>query len=664
MTLIKNKIKFFWALAAFVISFIVYILTLAPGVFFVDSGELAVACIKLGIAHPTGYPLFTLIGRIFSLIPSSEPIYILNFASALFSSVAVFIFFYLISYILYLTERLNKIGSDKKKKFPAVPENINYAISFSASLILAFSFTFWNTANSIEVYNLHKVFLVLLLLVFLKSLYSDLQKKNETADSGKYWILFAFLTGLSFTNHLSTLYLGFGIMVLYFVKYGFNKESFKRLLFLIIPFILGISAYIYLFLRSENAPISWGYPHNWENFVRHISGKQFMVWMNPFSIDDVKIKQFNHFIEIYPRELSIPVLLIIIIGLIELYRKSTKFFIFTLLIFFTTLWIACSYDIYDIDSYFLAAFIISVLWAGIGLQLVYKLISKSDIQENLKKYVSYFILFVAPLFLLVSNYKSNDESKNKYVSDYTFNVFNSARPNSIIMSTQWDFWVSASWYYQYVKGIRPDVLVVDKELFRRGWYLRHMKVHYPEFYLRIKNEFDTYETELMKFEKYTDRYLKPKNESDKKELEKIQIAFFYFLNAIVDKNQDKNFYTTFEIEDTKAALEKFGKEYNRIPEGLLIRYTKSNDFDSTYIEPEFKFDISNNTIYYYDFLMKNYYRSLMLRANYLMNFGKYEEAEKLISKVIELENKAPANIISREGYKILNQINQLKELQK
>lgn len=659
---IKNKIKIIWALLSFVISFVVYILTLAPGVFFVDSGELAVACIKLGIAHPTGYPLFTLIGRVFALIPSSEPIYILNLSSALFSSAAVFVFFYLISFILDLTEKLGKIGSDKKKKFYAVPEKINYVISFSGSLILAFSFTFWNTANSIEVYNLHKVFLALLLLVFLKSVYSDFQKKNETADSGKYWILFAFLTGLSFTNHLSTMFLGIGMLFLYFANYGFQKDSLRRLMFLAIPFLLGLTPYVYLFIRAENAPISWGYPHNWENFVRHISGKQFSVWM--FSSSETMVKQFKHFVDSYPKELSLPVLIIIIFGLIELYRNNIKLFLFTLFIFVFTVLYSVNYDIYDINSYFLAAFMISVLWTGIGFKSIYKLTEKSNLQENLKIYVIYVLLLIVPLFLLFSNYKSNDESKNNYVSDYTFNVFNSARPNSIIMSTQWDFWVSASWYYQTIKGVRPDVFVVDKELFRRGWYLRHIKVHYPDFYTRIKTEFDAYETELIKFEKFTDRYLQPKSESDRKELEKIQIAFFHFLNAIVDKNQDKNFYTTYEIEDTKAAIEKFGKDYIRIPEGLLIKYSKSAEFDSTYKDPEFKFDISDNTIYYYEFLMKNYYRSLMMRTNYLMNFGKYEDAEKLVNKAIELEYKSPSNIPSREGNKILNQINQLKELKK
>lgn len=662
MIFVRNKIKLLFAGLSFAVSFIVYILTLAPGVFFVDSGELAVACIKLGIAHPTGYPLFTILGRVFSLIPSSEPIFILNFSSALFSSIAVLIFFYLVSFFISLTDRFEKINPKKKKKNIFIPETVNYMISFSSSLILAFSFTFWNTANSIEVYNLHKIFLALLLFTFIKANYFELFSKKSDSDTGKYWILFAFLAGLSFTNHLSTMFLAIGMIYLYFASNGFNKESFRRLLYLIPLFVLGLSPYIYLFLRAEYAPVAWGYPHNWENFVRHISGKQFSVWM--FSSSDTMIKQFNHFIEVYPRELSVFVLIIIIMGLIELYRADIKLFLFTLLIFVFTVLYSINYDIYDIDSYFIAAFFISVLWSGMGIKFIFKWISNMNFQENMKKYVMYLILIFLPGFLLFTNYGKNDESKNHFVKDYTFNVFNSAKQNSIIMSTQWDFWVSSSWYYQYVKGMRPDVMVVDKELFRRGWYLRHIKVHYPDFYGRIKTEFDAYETELIKFERFTHKYLEPKSELDRKELEKIQLSFYNFLNAIVDKNQDKNFYTTYEIEDVKAPMEKFGKDYIRIPEGLLIKYTKSAEFDSTYKDPDFKFDYSNNTIYYYEFLMKNYYRALMLRANYLMNFEKYNEAEKLVNLAVEIENKAPANIPSREGIKVLNKIKELREIKK
>ena len=62
----KNEIinfsrKYFYLLTAFFV-FVVYLFTIAPSVVQIDSGELAAVQITLGIAHPTGYPLFTIIG--------------------------------------------------------------------------------------------------------------------------------------------------------------------------------------------------------------------------------------------------------------------------------------------------------------------------------------------------------------------------------------------------------------------------------------------------------------------------------------------------------------------------------------------------------------------------------------------------------------------------
>ena len=59
-------------LTAFV-SFVLYLITLAPSIGPEDGGELAAAAYTLGIPHPTGYPLWTLFGWIFTkLIPFGE----------------------------------------------------------------------------------------------------------------------------------------------------------------------------------------------------------------------------------------------------------------------------------------------------------------------------------------------------------------------------------------------------------------------------------------------------------------------------------------------------------------------------------------------------------------------------------------------------------------
>ena len=60
--------KYYYILTGFAV-FIIYLFTLAPSVVQIDSGELATVQATLGIAHPTGYPLFTMIGYLFSLIP-------------------------------------------------------------------------------------------------------------------------------------------------------------------------------------------------------------------------------------------------------------------------------------------------------------------------------------------------------------------------------------------------------------------------------------------------------------------------------------------------------------------------------------------------------------------------------------------------------------------
>ena len=49
--------------------FAVYLVTLSPTVGLIDSGELAAGCHLLNILHATGYPLYTMLGRVASLVP-------------------------------------------------------------------------------------------------------------------------------------------------------------------------------------------------------------------------------------------------------------------------------------------------------------------------------------------------------------------------------------------------------------------------------------------------------------------------------------------------------------------------------------------------------------------------------------------------------------------
>ena len=79
-----------------VVTFIIYLFSLCPTVYLIDSGELAAVSYTLGIAHPTGYPLYTIISYFFAHLPG-EPVFNLNLLSALFTVCAA-VFLYVLSY--------------------------------------------------------------------------------------------------------------------------------------------------------------------------------------------------------------------------------------------------------------------------------------------------------------------------------------------------------------------------------------------------------------------------------------------------------------------------------------------------------------------------------------------------------------------------------------
>ena len=65
-----------------------YLLTLCRTVFWYDSAEYVTAAVTLGIPHPPGYPLYTLIGHLFTLLPI-DPAIAVNAMSATFAAIAV-----------------------------------------------------------------------------------------------------------------------------------------------------------------------------------------------------------------------------------------------------------------------------------------------------------------------------------------------------------------------------------------------------------------------------------------------------------------------------------------------------------------------------------------------------------------------------------------------
>lgn len=119
-------------IATATLALVVYVATMAPDLYSLDSPELAAAAYRLGIAHPPGYPLYTLAGWLFShAFPIGNVAFRMNLLSALFGAVACAVVYTL---SLRLTTR------------PLV--------AAAGTLALAFSYYFWADALAAEVYTL------------------------------------------------------------------------------------------------------------------------------------------------------------------------------------------------------------------------------------------------------------------------------------------------------------------------------------------------------------------------------------------------------------------------------------------------------------------------------------------------------------------------------
>ncbi|HOV15851.1 MAG TPA: DUF2723 domain-containing protein, partial [Spirochaetota bacterium] len=341
---------------------------------FIDSGELATVCCTLGIAHPTGYPLFTLIGHIFSKLSLfNSEIYTLNLMCALFCSIGLF-FFYKFAYTFYSDYIFFENQKNKKSiKSNELENEIKFIAVLSSVLSLGLSKNYWLQSTSVEVYPLHILIEIVALFLFMINIKKPIyDSQGLLKDNIKGWIVLSFILGLGFTNHMSIIYLIPAFAFLFFYEYRFCKDSFKLIGLLIIPFLLALTIYIYLPIRASSNPIlNWGDPSTLEKFKWHVTGKQYSVWI--FSSISEMFDQVKYFFKTLPEDFFYLPIIISLIGLKNLFSKNRKYFYFTIILFFTCFLLAINYSIVDIDSYFILTYIIVSLWIGSGILYLYSL---------------------------------------------------------------------------------------------------------------------------------------------------------------------------------------------------------------------------------------------------------------------------------------------------
>jgi hypothetical protein len=527
------------AILASLVSFVVYVRTMAPTVAFWDAGEFIAASYVLGVPHPPGTPFYVLLGRVFTLFPTGLPIAVkVNLMSALFGAISIGIVYAIAHRIICLCGfgGSRTSGATGWRVLPAVG-------AWAGSLALAFSITYWNNCVEAEVYALACLLAGLAILLAFKW--------YESPTKDPRWLLaMVYVLSLSVGNHLTTLLVAPGIMlailfvrwrtfldllgvvavaylfgelakavtgalmqawwltalVAAFLLWGFLSRRYRfNTRFVLLGgflFVAGVLVHLYLPIRSRlNPPIDEADPETWQAFWDVLNRTQYgpsSIWKrkSPFPI------QLEMFWDYFRMQYTALPLFLGFVGVAGHVRRHLKSFLPVLALFLVAslglvVYLNFKYpvekymdvvpditmhEVRNRDYFYTPAFYVFAFWIAVGVAYGLALVrEKLAALRGVGAAVVALLVGVGialPALPLAANYHEADRSGDYVARDYGANMLASVDQNGIIF-TNGDNDTFPLWYLQEVEGFRKDISVVNLSLLNTPWYMLQIKSRAP-----------------------------------------------------------------------------------------------------------------------------------------------------------------------------------------
>ncbi|MCO6473203.1 MAG: DUF2723 domain-containing protein [Melioribacteraceae bacterium] len=565
----KSVVEKYSAAIVGLIIFAVYLQTISPGLSGGDCGELAAVQTTMGIAHPTGYPLFTILGYLFTKLPISlEPIQKLNLLAAVYTSLGMLVFYIVVLKFLKFLRGKNQIIIDNKTI---------YIVSIATTFILAFSPTIWFQSTFTEVYSLH-----ILLVSFLFYLIVEILYRQEKGVITKHmWLLVSICLAFSFGNHFTTVFLLPGFLYLYIIDKTFKKKISFFILSSLVFLVLTSSLYSYLLIRSSMNPVlNWGDPDTLRNLINHITASDYSSWFFPGMelILSQSGQLINSLFSFDHWEFNFSVLFAFA-GIIVLPKSHKGSFIVFLLILLVSIILSNSYFIPDINNYFISIFYVCALFISVGI--VYLLHQSKNFWIH---YTVFAIIFISVFVQVLSNFNKVNKSEDFIYDEYARTVLLSTEPNSIVLVDRNTPFYFPSLYLQKVEKLRTDVAVICID-FQQSWYFDQIKKDFP----------DLVDLNHKKF--------------------------------IVDVSKSSVFISPALVDEFN-----FGPHFELVPLSLLFKVNKKDEYLENMISLTFS-EINNPSDPEINSIIENIAVMYENRAKYELRFGRKAKAAKLLNEL-------------------------------
>lgn len=391
----------------------VYGATVVPGVVPADNGEFQLVAAQLGVAHPPGFPLYSLLGHLATYLPIGESVaYRINFLSAGISAGSLT--------LLYLA--MEKLTQRKSAGIIAV-------------LALGTATTFWAQAVIANIRSLTLFFAAL-------AVYALIQLYQSSSPSRFLYLLVAALS-LGVTHHASLIFMAlvFGVGAVWRVPALFHQP--KTWLYLFLAGGLGLLPLLYLPWRDPNLA-------QWQPFWDHVLARGFagdlfyfeeglVLWERLQVMGNVLTFQFH------------PVLLVGMgLGFGLLFWRQRSLATILGMAFLCHSFITATYRAPQTVEYMMPAYLLLAFFLGYALTLSPK--PTISIPFGLVFY-SLLLWQGANRYQTFRHYPLAEDTQQ-----YTDDILKNAPANALVLAN-WH-WATPLWYRQQVEGQRSDLTIL------------------------------------------------------------------------------------------------------------------------------------------------------------------------------------------------------------
>jgi hypothetical protein len=452
-------------IVAALVCFVLYCIGFQDKVLWGDAGEIASGVARLGVIHPTGYPLYTLLGHLFLFLPL--PLTVAGKLS-LFSAVCI-------SLALYFFARAGselavRLSSDRSQIRPAHVLGATIgALGFGCGPII------FSQAVIVEVYGLH--------LVLMSLTAWCLVRFELTAD--RNWVRLAALPlGLGMTCHITTSHMAPGIFLFVLLrdpKFYFSKQFWQGVL--IAVSCLALYAYLPIADKTTDG-FGWGgTSRGWNYFWPHVSARPYHHYV--FGDSKSTIKHLKAFPQKLAENLWLTLPLLLWVA-VQSVRHRSAFVVFGVISAAIGMTHAIGYNVGDYQVFFAGAFSLVCLLGAGGWGSLFDSLNRRLWAGNLFiplhraqtfAATAVILLMLAPLGVGV--YFAHKGATDVHTSEAYGRELTTEIPAGSILFGKGDGVVFVMQYFQFVLRQGTGIALINVGRFGQDWYADHVKRMWP-----------------------------------------------------------------------------------------------------------------------------------------------------------------------------------------